>query len=134
MSSLLCKLIVMEPRLKELAHVVRNAMNGKTQIWLAQQSGTTNSTISRLLNAKNVPSPETLKRVSKVLNLDLYHLMALAAIPLPKSDIEKKLDPSAIYIAQRLSRLPFDIRIRMLSIISGILDVVEKKESLLQKQ
>ncbi len=109
-------------------------MNGKTQIWLAQQSGTTNSTISRLLNAKNVPSPETLKRISKVLNLDLYHLMALAAIPLPKSDIEKKLDPSAIYIAQRLSRLPFDIRIRMLSIISGILDVVEKKESLFQKQ
>lgn len=79
---------------------------GWSQNRLADESGITQSAISKIMREKNRPTPDTISAIAKVLGLDPLYLMNLAGIPVPSEET----DPSIEYIAQQLARLPQEVR------------------------
>jgi transcriptional regulator with XRE-family HTH domain len=108
--------------LTELGHTIRRGLAGRSQVWLSQQSGVDQSTISRILNGKVVPTPETLESLGKALGLDPAHLMRLAGLPIPTGEY----DPEAAYIAQRLTELPPGLREQAVDALGAQLDTIYK--------
>lgn len=101
-----------------LGNAIKEALAGRSQVWLSQQSGVDQSTISRILNAKVDPTPETLEALARPLGVDPAYLMRLAGFPVP----EGKYDPEISYIAQELTALPPDLRERAVDAVSGVVD------------
>lgn len=108
--------------LQKLGNLIAERLGGRSQSWLSRQSGVDQSTISRLIRGKNIPTPETLEAIGRVLGLEPVYLMKLAGIPLPRYG--EQLDPSAAYIARRLTELPKDIRDDAIDALSTQLDVI----------
>lgn len=108
--------------LKPLADFVKEQMERRG--WglrtLATYSQLAPATLSKLLNSKTVPRAETLSKLAEILEVDEAHLFRLAGHIHGLDD--KHLDPSARYIAQRLSELPDGVREKAIDAVSGVVD------------
>lgn len=113
-------IVYMEPM--DLGQVIKQSLGGRSQVWLSQQSGVDQSTISRIINGRVDPTPETLEALGRVLGIDPAYLMRLAGFPVN----EGQYDPEAAYIAQRLTELPPGTRKQAVDALGAQLDTIYK--------
>lgn len=106
----------------ELVRVIKLAMGENTGSWLAEKSGVSQPTISRLLNGVGSSSARNIKAVARALRLNPNELLVLAGIADDEEDDDTTLDPSARYIARRLTRLPISVREAAIDAVSGVVD------------
>jgi transcriptional regulator with XRE-family HTH domain len=57
-------------RIKEIL-----VIQGKTQIWLAEQLGKSTTAVAAMCNNKTQPHLKELKRIAKILNVDVRELL-----------------------------------------------------------
>ena len=57
-------------RIKELL-----VIQGKTQVWLAEQTGKSTTTIASICNNKTQPHLKDLKRIAAILDVDIRELL-----------------------------------------------------------
>lgn len=110
----------------------RRKWSGRT---LAMYAGVSHSTIARAIRGTHVPSPENLAKIAIALEVSPLHLLRLAGHldALPASEF----DPSASYIAQRLSKLPKTVRESAIETVGAVVDniytIVSLKEAAAKK-
>lgn len=95
----------------------RRKWSGRT---LAMYAGVSHSTVARAVRGTHVPDPENIRKIANALEVTETHLLRLAghvSAP-PATD----LDPSAAYIAQRLSALPKEIREGAIETVGSVVD------------
>lgn len=78
------------------------------------------SAASALLKGKAPPRAETLQKVAEALQVDEVYLLRLAGYVQSLDDAS--FDPSARYIAQRISLLPKPLRDIAIDAVSGVVD------------
>ena len=117
-------LIRMNDNMKALGKKIEQALEGRSQSWLARQSGVGQSTVSRLIRGqiRTSPDPETIKAIANALGQDSSHFMTLAGIPLPTPS--SQLDPAALHIAERISSLPNQQRKEAVKAMGSVLDAI----------
>ncbi|MGB0385813.1 MAG: helix-turn-helix domain-containing protein [Ardenticatenaceae bacterium] len=93
-------------------------LNGRSQTWLASESGVGQSTISRLIRGKAKPNPKTLEALAKALGANPLHFMKLAGLPVTSD----QLDPEIAYIARRLGSLPSHLQESAISALGAQID------------
>lgn len=107
--------------LKRLGSVIASRLEDRslTQQWLAAQVGVSQATISRIIQGKFGVDAEAVYKIGEALGIDPVYLLRLAGLPLPESP----LDPTAAYIAQRLTQLPPDLRYETMDTVGRIVDL-----------
>lgn len=85
---------------------------------LAEESGVSKSALSLHLRGMVEPETATLLRIAAALQVDADHLFKLVA----RSEGEGPFDPSAAYIARRLTELPQTVRDPAIDAVSGMVD------------
>ena len=110
----------------------RRKWSGRT---LAMYAEVSHSTVARAVNGTHVPGPENLAKIATALEVTTLTLLRLAGHldALPASEY----DPSATYIAQRLSKLPKAIRESAIETVGAVVDniytVISIKEAAAKK-
>ena len=87
---------------------------------LAMYAGVSHSTVARAVRGTHVPDPENIRKIATALEVAETHLLRLAGHVLTPPTSE--LDPSASYIAQRLSALPKGVREGALETVGAVVD------------
>lgn len=108
--------------MNQLGNEIIKVLDGRSQYWLARESGVGQSTISRLVRGKGKPTPETLEALARALGIDPSVFMELAGIP--QRLISNDVDPSVAYIARRMSDLPEIYRELAIDAVGAQLDVI----------
>lgn len=95
----------------------RRKWSGRT---LAMYAGVSHSTVARAVNGTHVPGPENLAKIAIALEVTPLYLLRLAGHidPPPASEFH----PSATYIAQRLSKLPREVRESAIETVGAVVD------------
>ena len=107
----------------------RRKWSGRT---LAMYAGVSHSTIARAVRGTHVPDTENLRKIAIALEVAETHLLRLAGHVAAPPDSE--FDPSALYIAQRLSNLPKEIRESAIETVGSVVDniygIINRKEAI----
>ncbi len=106
----------------ELTNYLREALEhrGWSIRYLAGQAEMSSSGLSAMLRGKSQPTAETLARLAEVLDIDKSHLLRLSGY-LNVTTLGE-LDPSSVYIAQRLDQLPAATREKAVEAINSVID------------
>ncbi len=106
----------------------RRKWSGRT---LAMYAGVSHSTIARAVRGTHIPDTENLRKIAIALEVAETHLLRLAGHVAAPPDSE--FDPSAAYIAQRLSKLPKEIRESAIETVGAVVDniygIISRKEA-----
>lgn len=95
----------------------RRKWSGRT---LAMYAGVSHSTVARAIRGTHVPGPENLAKIATALEVTTLNLLRLAGhIDAPPAS---ECDPSATYIAQRLSKLPKTVRESAIETVGAVVD------------
>lgn len=87
---------------------------------LAGKAEMSSSGLSAMLRGKSQPTAETLARLAEVLSIDKSHLLRLTGYL--DTTTPEEMDAAAIYIAQRLDRLPTETREKAVQAINSVID------------
>jgi transcriptional regulator with XRE-family HTH domain len=93
-----------------------------TQTKLSEASGVSEGSISNLLNQKSVPETSTVERIADALGISRQVLLGFLTQEYQGTVSDPDIDPSAMYIARRLTRLPDYLRDTAIDAVSGVLD------------
>jgi transcriptional regulator with XRE-family HTH domain len=105
---------------RELSLIIKRALGDRSQEWLQEKSGVSQSTISRLLRGTHATSARNIAIIAETLGLDPNVLFQVAGITGNAS--LKPLDPTARYIAQRITDLPPAIRETAKQVVGDVVD------------
>ncbi|MGB0385522.1 MAG: helix-turn-helix domain-containing protein [Ardenticatenaceae bacterium] len=108
--------------MNDLGQEINELLGSRSQLWLAEQAGIRQASVSRIIHGKQRPTPSTLEAIAQVLGVDPLHLMRLAGVPLPPATNDR--DPSVEYIAQRLDKFPEATRKKAIHAVSSVLDAI----------
>lgn len=119
--------------LRALGREIEKGLGNRSQSWLARESGIGQSTISRLIRGKARPNPDTLEALASALGVDSLYFMKLAGLPVATN----RLDPTIVYVAQRLNTLPSHLREGAVSVLLAQIDafheVWKREKNLLEE-
>ena len=108
--------------------LARRKWSGRT---LAMYAGVSHSTIARAVRGTHIPDTENLRKMAIALEVEETHLLRVAGhvVAPPISEF----DPSAAYIAQRLSKLPIEIRESAIETVGAVVDniygIISRREA-----
>jgi transcriptional regulator with XRE-family HTH domain len=107
---------------------------GKSQVWLAEAVGVSESTVSRWLNDDTEPKARTLRRIASALGTDMYQAAKLLNLPLPEpsavTDEGARLQaiagafPEMLPLIERIAALPPERRRDMLRFVDYLIEDV----------
>jgi transcriptional regulator with XRE-family HTH domain len=91
-----------------------------SQRQLSRASGVSSGAINNLLRGESVPETVTVEKIADALGIPRRKMLeALAGTQVVS---EATIDPTALYMARRLTELPVAVRDTAIEVISGVLD------------
>lgn len=90
--------------------LLNKALESKTQVDLAEEIGTSQGTIYKLLHTETRPTTDTLRKLAAYFHLPLYALLEEEEAPLPKTAADSgethTLDPLIREVIEVMENLP----------------------------
>ncbi|MCB9136729.1 MAG: helix-turn-helix transcriptional regulator [Caldilineaceae bacterium] len=97
-----------------------------SQAEAARAAGISQGALSNLLNQKAIPETATVEKLADALSVSRTHMFALLAGL--SAHPQSELDPTAAYIARRLTELPSKLREQAIDAVAGVVDAFSALE------
>lgn len=106
---------------------IQRLLGDRTQVWLSEQSGVSQSTISRITTGFHKDPArlaKALDAIARALSVDSAHLLRIAGLSLPAAELGS--NPEVEYLIQKLYALPPDLQREAVDTLGSMLDTIYK--------